>query len=298
MNLTEFCRRLDEGFHVESVIETWPLLAQSDPALRKFAAPQFLTNGNGLLVQGEPQVEEVYTAVYPTRAVLEYVMGRALPGSVLLCHVPMTLDGRAGYAPPDTASLAELCDAGLSLYILHAPLIWEQRLSTWRSLARAVGIEIEGELMADGKPIGCYGQAEVEPHLLPIFDFSAFLLRVEERLDITNSQVAENLDSVVGRVAVVPGDGGSAELLEQADALHCQTYVTGILDNPIPDPAIRDRSAAFLAQAQARAINLIGASQYATQAPGLRLLATWVQALGLSAAFVPDVPELSEFCRT
>ncbi|MFN8481586.1 MAG: Nif3-like dinuclear metal center hexameric protein [Anaerolineae bacterium] len=298
MNLNEFCRRLDEEFHVESVIETWPLLAHGDPARTKFAAPQFLTNGNGLLVQGEPHVEEVYTTVYPTRAVIEHVTGRALPGSVLICHIPMTLDGRTGYAPPDPVGLADLQEAGVSLYILHAPLIWEPRLSTWRSLARAVGVEIEGELMADGKPIGCYGKVEVEPHLAPIFDFSAFLLRVEERLDITNSQVAENLDGVVGRVAVVPGDGGSPELLEQADALRCQTYVTGILDNPIPDPALHDRSAAFLALAATRAINLIGASQYATQAPGLRLLATWAQSLGLSAAFVPDAPELPEFLRT
>ncbi|MFN8470616.1 MAG: Nif3-like dinuclear metal center hexameric protein [Anaerolineae bacterium] len=298
MNLNEFCRRLDEEFHVESVIETWPLLAQGDPALQKFAAPQFRTNGNGLLVQGEPQVDEVYTAVYPTRAVVEHVVGRALPGSVLICHIPMRLDGRAGYLPPDPSNLADLKDGGISLYILHAPLVWAPHLSTWRSLARALGIDIEGEIMADGKPVGCYGKVEVEPHLVPIFDFSAFLLRLEERLDITNSQVAENLERVVGRVAVVPGDGGSPELLEQADAFGCQTYVTGILDNPLPDPAIHDRSAAFLSLAATRAINLVGASQYATQAPGVRLLATWAQALGLSGAFVPDVPELAEFLRT
>ncbi len=298
MNLNEFCRRLDEEFHVDSVIETWPLLAQGDPAFQKFAAPQFLTHGNGLLVQGEVQVAEVYTAVYPTPAVLEHVAGRAFPGSVLICHVPMWLDGRVGYVPPDPNGLAELSERGISLYILHAPLVWAPRLSTWRSLARTVGIEIDGEIMADGKPIGCYGKVDVEPHLAAIFDFSALLLRVEERLDITNSQVAENLDSVVGRVAVVPGDGASPILLEQADALGCQTYITGILDNPMPDPALRDRSAAFLALASTHAINLIGASQYATQAPGMRLLATWAQALGVSASFVPDAPELVEFLRT
>ncbi len=295
MILDDICRRLDAQFRVNEYRETWPQFALAGVNLRPFASAQFLATGNGLLVRGAVDVPEAYTAVFPSPAVIDHVIARAMAGTLLICHYPLHFDGRRGFLAPTEALLAQAQARGISLYALHAPLAAADTLSTWQALARTLGLAVEGTFQAATGQRGCYGPVQIQPNLRDVFDFDTMVMRVEEALGIRNSQVVENLENVLGRVALVPGDGADPELLTLAANANCHTYVTGILDNPVDDPVVRQRSQAFLSLAQTMGLNLIGASQYTTEAPGLRLLATWLQALGLTANFVPDQPELPEF---
>ncbi len=297
MRLDHLVTQLTTEFRVTEFQEAWPQFGLANVGIAAFASPQFLAHGNGLMVQGLPDVAEVYTAVFPSLTVLDQVLARALPGSLLVCHHPLRYDGIQGYLSLSRLDLTRLRDRGVSVYALHAPLAFGERVSTWRALARKLGVEVEGTFRSSNNKLGCYGIPRVPDDLQGVFTFKSMVLRVESELEINNSQVIEHVDRAVGRVALVPGDGADPELVALADELGCHTYITGILDNPIFDQVVRARSQAFLDHARVRALNLVGASHYATEAPGLRVLATWFQALGLTAQFIPDKPELPEFLK-
>lgn len=295
MRLNDLLAQLETSLNVAAYREVWPTLATLDSDLYAQASPELRERGSGLLLRGSDEVSEVYTAVFPTAGVLNGVIARALPGSLLISHYPQPYDGRAGFQALPAESVATFQERGLSLYVLHAPLAYGERLSTWRALARRLGVAIEGQLATEVATVGCYGRPHVDDAIRNAFDFASLVYRVEQELGIKNSQVVRHGSEVVGRVAVAPGDGADVAALQAAWQAGCTAFVTGMLNTEIADPEAQRRSRDFLLAALQMDIDLIGASIYATCAPGLTLLATWCQALGLPASFVAGVPELPEF---
>lgn len=286
---------IEKTFNTNAYREAWPHLAELNGDVASQASPGFRANGNGLLLRGGDEVSEVYTAVFPTAGVLDGVTARGLPGSLLVCHYPQPYDGRTGFQALPLESLWTFRERGFALYVLHAPLAYSERLSTWRALARKLGIGIEGILRADVGTVGCYGRVLVDNSLQDAFDFESLAHRVEEELEITNSQVYRHGAKDVGRVAIVPGDGAEVAFLEAAQLLGCTTYVTGVIHSSLNSLVAQERSYDFLAAAARLDMDLIGGSVYATCAPGLSVLATWFQALGLPASFVRGEPEMREY---
>lgn len=295
MRLNDLLAQLETSLNIAAYRDAWPTLDALNAELTAKASPELRERGNGLLLRGSDEVGEVYTAVFPTAGVLDGIMARALPGSLLISHYPQPYDGRAGFQALSAESVAAFLERGLSLYVLHAPLAYGERMSTWRALARRLSIAIEGQLDTEVGTVGCYGQPHVDAAIRNAFDFASLVYRVEQGLGIKNSQVVRHGSAVVTRVAVVPGDGADVAALQAAWQAGCTAFVTGVLNTEVDDPSAQQRSQRFMLAALQLDMDLIGASIYATCAPGMTLLATWCQSLGLPAAFIEGEPELAEF---
>lgn len=295
MRLNDLLAQLESSLNVTAYREVWLTLDALNADLHATASPELRERGNGLLLGGSNEVSEVYTAVFPTADVLDGMTARALPGSLLISHYPQPYEGRTGFQALPAESVMAFQERGLSLYVLHAPLAYGERLSTGRALARRLGIAIEGQLDTEVGTVGCYGPPRVDAAIRNAFDFASLVYRVEQELGIKNSQVVRHGSALVARVAVVPGDGADVAALQAAWQAGCTAFVTGMLNTEINDPAAQQRSRDFMLAALQLDIDLIGASIYATCAPGLTLLATWCQSLGLPAAFIEGEPELPEF---
>lgn len=298
MQQADLVKQLDAFFAVLSFDETdrWrPLF--SDAAFRVFehyAAPSFI-NGpwNGLMLDNTDTVETVYLIVFPAQEVLDTIIAREVaggaPGAMIFAHHPTDFEesGR-GYVPIPEEQLEELKNHGISYYCCHAPLDCHPEVSTATALANVLGLR-EQQRFAPyyGGLSAVHGLVGKES---PV-SFQAFAARLAKVTDVGHlryDQVRHN-GQPVSRVAVVPGNGGRADLIREAAALGCDTYVTGHWW------FFSEHEQAGQARAEMRDLlpevrmNLLAASHYATEMVVMRdQMPGWFEDLGLEAVPIPQ----------
>ena len=218
---------------------------------------------NGLMLDASQPVTRVAAAVNTSFA---SIRGAAEARAQLLLvhhttweHVDLHLKAKKEEA---------LRSAGVSLYGAHAALDCAPEIGNADSLARLIGMHVEGRFAAwAGGQAGVYGQV---PDTLPQL--------VERLQDALGVPVALWQNSrAFGRVAVVTGAGGMTPMLEEARSLGCDTYLTG------------EGSMNTQLFARETGLNLILATHYATEAPGIQTLAQQVaDRFGLPWSFVQE----------
>ncbi len=220
---------------------------------------------NGLMVDAGQPVMRIAAAVNTSFATIR---GAAQAGAQLL------LVHHTAWASIDLHLKDEKEDAlrasGVSLYAAHAALDCAPDIGNADSLARLLGVRIEGRFIAwAGGHAGVYGQVDGTFAQLAERAQAALGVRVESW---------EN-SKTFGRVAIVTGAGGQTPMLEEARSLGCDTYVTG-------EGAMYTKLFAL-----ETGMNLILGSHYATEAPGIRTLAEQVAGhFRLPWTFIEETP--------
>ncbi len=160
---------------------------------------------------------------------------------------------------------AQLRNLGISLYAAHEALDRAPGFGTADTLASLLKLTIEGRL-AQGE--GGYGTFSVEY-------FSDLVNLAQNVLDGPVEGWQNN--SEFRRGAVVTGAAGLTTLLQEAQKLGCDTYVTG------------EGSLYTKLFAREIGINLIFGSHYATEFPGVRAFAQRVaEEFGLNWEAIPE----------
>jgi putative NIF3 family GTP cyclohydrolase 1 type 2 len=218
---------------------------------------------NGLLVGGQPMVTKVGLAV---NCSLQAIDGAAQRGCELL------LTHHAAW-PRTDAHLAEqkqqrLRRLGLNLYVAHECLDLARGFGTADALARAVRVAVQGPFSSrDGHEIGLHG--------ITIGGFADFVARVGNQLGV-EPRAWKNTDSF-GHVGLVPGWGGRPEWMAQAQALGCDTFLTG------------EALMFGILFAKEAGLNLVLAGHYASEAPGVMALSARIaRDLELDVTFIPE----------
>jgi putative NIF3 family GTP cyclohydrolase 1 type 2 len=220
-------------------------------------------DSNGLDVEGPPNLARVGLAVNCSFQAIEQAAQRGC--NLLLCH------HAAG--PSTDAHLAaqkydELRAHGIGLYVAHAGLDMAREFGTADALARAARIAVRGPFKPDGKD-------EFGVHGMTVGSLSEFVTRVGNQLG-TMVRTWKNTPSF-GHVAVVPGYGARPEWLARAQALGCDTYLSG------------EGLMFGILFAREAGINLVLAGHYATETPGIMALgARLARDLKLDITFIPE----------
>jgi dinuclear metal center YbgI/SA1388 family protein len=225
------------------------------------------TGTNGLLWNAGEPVARIAAAVNTT---FETIQGARREGcQLLLVHHPAWphIDLHLKEEKEEALRLA-----GVSLYASHAPLDCASEFGNSATLARLLGIRVEGRFLGfEGGHAGVYGVTDG--------DFPALVERV--RRTIGNEIEAHQNTRSFGRVAVVTGAGGWTAALDEARRLGCDTFVTG------------EGSMHTRLFARETGMNLILGGHYATEAPGIRGLARIVgERFGLPWRFIPETPPI------
>ena len=222
---------------------------------------------NGLLVDVGQPVTRIAAAVSTS---FTAIRGASTAGAQLLLvhhttwsHIDLHLKAEKEEA---------LRNAGVSLYGAHAALDCAPEFGNPDSLARLVGVRVEGRFLewAGGQP-GVYGRADGT--------FAEFVERVRAALGVP-VQSWQN-SGAFGRVAIVTGAGGGTPMLDGARSLGCDTYLTGegTMDTKL--------------FAREIGMNLVFGTHYATEAPGIQSLAERVAGhFGLPWSFVDEGPAI------
>lgn len=289
METTELVARLDAYFRTDDYpASDFDIIAQfskdAGVPLADFATAEFMGRYNGLMLRNSEEVERVYTLVFPSDEVLMEVIWRASGRpAMVFTHHPMDFEtSTRGMLPIGTAMFERLSEAGVSFYSAHAPLDCHETISTSRSLAAAVGVEIDGPAgEMDGLTWGVEGRVPS----MPLGDFIDMVREACGVDRVDSKQMSERVE----RVAVIAGGAAYPGLMEDALARGCDTYLTG-------DFRVRHGGAwadenrahldAFVASVP---LNLVGGSHYATESLVLRNeMLHWFRDLGLTAEFVPQ----------
>lgn len=218
---------------------------------------------DGLAVGGRPTVGKVGLAVNCSFQAIGAAAERGC--DLLITH-------HAAWTTTD-AHLAEdkyqrLREAGINLYVAHDCLDLARDLGTADALARSVQVASQGSFKPDGqRAFGVHGVAT--GHL------AEFVTRVGNKLGV-EPRAWKNSESF-GRVAIVTGWGGRPEWMARAQALGCDTFLSG------------EANMFGMLFAKEAGLNLILGSHYATEVPGvLALSARIARDLALDVTFIPE----------
>ncbi len=297
MQQDELVRQLDSFFAIEAFEESERWRSRfSEADLRVFeqyAEPAFLGGTwNGLTLNNTDSVERVYLVVFPGQPVLDTIIAREVadgaPGALIFAHhlTDYEESGRGPVTIPED-QLAELKEHGISYYTCHAPLDCHLEISTARALANVLGLR-EQDLFAPYHG----GMSAVHGVVGKPTSFQSFASRLAKVCDVNRLRYDQVRHSgrPVNRVAVVPGNGGRPERIEEAASLGCDTYVCGHWwffseENESAEThraQIRDLLPAL-------GMNLLGVSHYATEMVVMRdQMPGWFRNHGLDAEMIPQ----------
>jgi putative NIF3 family GTP cyclohydrolase 1 type 2 len=220
-------------------------------------------SGDGLVVDGRPEVTKVGLAV---NCSLQAIEGAAERGcDLLITHHAAWPSTDAYLADQKTGGLHEL---GINLYVAHDCLDNARDFGTADALARAVRVAIQAPFKPDG-------EQDFGVHGVTTGAFPEFVTRVANQLG-TEPRAWKNSDSF-GHVGIVAGWGGRPEWMARAQALGCDTFLTG------------EALMFGLLFAKEAGLNLMVAGHYATETPGVMALSARIaRDLRLDVTFIPE----------
>jgi dinuclear metal center YbgI/SA1388 family protein len=219
-------------------------------------------SGNGLVVGGRPMVSKVGLAVNCSFQAIE---GAAQRGCDLL------VTHHAAWPKVDQhlseQKYARLRRHGLNYYAAHECLDLAREFGTSDALARAVRVAVQGTFDLEGEAIAVHGMTTGH--------FLEFVTRVGNQLG-TEPRKWKNTDSF-GHVGIVPGGGARTNWMAQALELGCDTFLTG------------EAGMFGILFAKEAGLNLVTASHYATETPGVMALSARIaRDLKIEVTFIPE----------
>jgi dinuclear metal center YbgI/SA1388 family protein len=218
--------------------------------------------GNGLVVEGRPEVARVGLAV---NCSFQAIDGAARRGcDLLITHHASWPEMDRHLSEQKYGRLREL---GISYYAAHECLDLVRDFGTADALARAVRVAVQDTFAVDDEAVGVHGPTT--GHL------AEFVTRVGAQLG-SEPRRWKNSDSF-GHVALVPGWGGLTTWMARALELGCDTFLTG------------ETNMFGILFAREVGLNLVVAGHYATETPGVMALSARVaRDLKLEVTFIPE----------
>jgi dinuclear metal center YbgI/SA1388 family protein len=210
------------------------------------------SSNNGLQVEGGESITRLAFAVDAGLASFEEAAAAA--AQMLIVHHGLFWGRPLMVTGIQHRRLAQLLDAGISLYAVHLPLDLHSEVGNNATLARWLNLEEVapfGEYK--GQVIGLAG-CLAEP-----LTRNQFVNRVETALGEAVIQVWPFGPETVQRVGIISGGGGS--FIDQAGDAHLDLYLTGELSHQVYH------------QARELGLNVVYGGHYATETAGLKALA-------------------------
>ena len=279
MDAKELYSKLDEDFEVDQCKDEWNL------DFNEYITPQFKERQMGVMLDNTEEIDEVFTAVFPSDKVLKEILALDRENILLFTHHAMTWDIRNTpkvFSEIGRDLLEELQERKISLYALHVPLDKNGKYSTSVNLAKAVGIvSEEGFCEYFGVQVGMIGKTTLRS-VEQLADKLAYAVGHKTKIyDYGDKFITD------GRVAVAAGGGCQDWVLEEVAERDVNTLLTGItVENE------HTRAAHELAKAMK--INIIGGSHYSTEKFACMAMTTYFEKLGIPSQFIEDDPILED----
>lgn len=207
---------------------------------------------NGLQVENSGRVSRVCAAVDACEAVL--AQAARVPGTLLLVHHGLLWGGARAFTGALRRKLKLAFDGDLAVFSSHLPLDLHPKIGNNVLLAKALGLRrCAPAFPAKGQPIGLIGSVDVSRA-----EFSRILGKAVGGA----VKLAPGGPGRIRRVGIVTG--GAGDMVTEAAALGCDSFVTG------------EGAHHTYTLAEEVGVNLFYAGHYATETFGVKALAQHV----------------------
>ncbi len=282
MNAFALYEKLENDFISSQLFDEW---ANYMNDVEDYICDNFRKRSMGLVCDFAKEVGKVYTAVFPTKEVMQKIINDEARNTMLFVHHPSIWDIRKApdifYQMP-ISLLEAFKNSKISIYNLHVPLDNFNEYSTSKTLAEALGIEIEKPFAQyRGSLCGVIGKTKYKN----IYDLQkqfSSLLNHDSKLYMYGEQ-----DIKDGKVAIIAGGGNSKDFVLEMLDNEVSTLITGITCKNAHSEAVHRLE-------QESRINVIGGTHYSTEKFACIAMCKYFSKLGLSSEFIEDEPILED----
>jgi len=282
MKTTRIYQYLEKDFITPEMSDEW---VQYMNSVADFISENFKKRSMGLVCDFATEIKKVYTAVFPSREVMQKILENEIKDAMLFVHHPSIWDIRKApevFQQMDRKLLQEFRDRRISIYNLHVPLDNYGEYSTSVTLAKALNIKPEKPFASYfGSLCGVFGKI----NLTTVQDLrKKFQNAVGHKVSLYNYGDNEIKDRTV---AIIAGGGNDVNMLEEIAKAGVNTFVTGIT-------AKNDHSKKAHEFAKKHRINILGGTHYSTERFACISMVDYFKKFGLPAEFIEDKPVMED----
>jgi len=281
MKAIQLYQYLEKDFITSEMSDEW---LQCMGSIVDFLSENFKKRSMGLVCDFTTEINKVYTAVFPSREVMQKILDDGSQYAMLFVHHPSVWDIREApdvFQQIDRELVQQLKDRKISIYNLHVPLDNFGEYSTSISFANALGIKPERPFGPYfGALAGVFGKTELSTpqELRKVFEKAV-------GHEVSFYSYGDNKIKE-GIVAVVAG-GGLNETIEEIAQSNVNTFITGI-------SAKSDHSKKAHELAEKYRINILGGTHYSTEKFACMEMCKYFKKLGLPSEFIEDKPVMED----
>ncbi|MBU1136208.1 MAG: Nif3-like dinuclear metal center hexameric protein [Nanoarchaeota archaeon] len=282
MNATKLYQYLEKDFITSKMGDEW---AQYMDSVADFLSKNFKKRSMGLVCDFAKKINKVYTAVFPSRKVMQRILDDGAQDTMLFVHHPSIWDIRKApevFQQMDRELLKQFKDKRISIYNLHVPLDNFGEYSTSVNLAKALGIKPQKSFAPYfGSLCGVFGKTTSAT----IQDLrKKFQNVVGHKVSLYNYGDNKIKDRTV---AVIAGGGNDVDMLEDIAKAGVNTFVTGITVKNKHSKKAHDF-------AEKHRINVLGGTHYSTERFACISMVNYFKKIGLPSEFVEDKPVIED----
>jgi len=282
MKATQLYQHLEKDFITPEMSDEW---AQYMDSVADFLSENFKKRSMGLVCDFATEINKVYTAVFPSREVMQRILDDEVQDAMLFVHHPSIWDIRKApevFQQMDRDLLQQFKDRKISIYNLHVPLDNFGEYSTSVTLAKALGIKPEKSFAPYfGSMCGVFGKTDVAT----VQDLrNRFQKAIGHDVSLYNYGENEIKDRTV---AVIAGGGNDVDMLEEIAKAGVNTFVTGITVK-------NEHSKKAYDFAEKHRINVLGGTHYSTERFACISMVDYFKKVGLPSEFIEDKPVMED----
>ena len=143
MKAQKLYQRLEKDFIKPELSDDW---TRHMEGVKEFISDNFKQRSMGLVCDFTDEVNKVYTAVFPSKKVMQKILDDKVENAMLFVHHPSIWDitkAPKTFQQMDKALLERFKEKNISIYNLHVPLDNYSEYSTSKTLANALDIKVE-----------------------------------------------------------------------------------------------------------------------------------------------------------
>ena len=271
--LSDLVNKLNTLFKVKE-LEKDPAMSQFVPMvykdypeeLKNLYEPEFLKRFNGLMVKGGEKIHTVFTASFPHDEILDKFFVQSETGDLLFLHHPIPLEcgdpkgvlGR-GFIRNNPILLQKIKQKKLSIYSCHAPLDYNEYISTNRAIAEALQATIMSEFLPFGN-----GYAGLIAKIKPS-STRGLISELKKIFSIPYVDFAGKSMKRITMVGIVAGGGDEMSYSQMSLDKGAQAYITGEIFSHYDSDWGRENTSKLKEYAKITDISLIGVSHAASE---------------------------------
>jgi len=282
MEAIQLYQHLEKDFITPEMSDEW---AQYMDSVADFLSENFRKRSMGLVCDFTTEINKVYTAVFPSRKVMQKILDDGIHDAMLFVHHPSIWDIRKApevFQQMDRNLLQQFKDRKISIYNLHVPLDNFGEYSTSVTLAKALNIKPEKSFASYfGALCGIFGKTN-----------SATVQDLRKRFqEVIGHEV--NLynygDNEIknGIVAIIAGGGNDADMLKDIAKEEVNTFITGVTVKNEHSKKAHDFAEKYR-------INILGGTHYSTEKFACISMVDYFKKIGLPSEFIEDKPVMED----